>query len=43
MNHSPAYRKELGRYSPLWPEQEKELNKAWRELPWWALPGDDAS
>ena len=43
MNHSPAYRKELGRYSPLWPEQEKGLNKAWRELPWWALPGDDAS
>ncbi|SDF08899.1 hypothetical protein SAMN05192586_101188 [Desulfovibrio legallii] len=38
MNHSPAYRAELARYSPRWPEQEKALNRAWRALPRWALP-----
>ena len=43
MNHSAAYRAELARFSPRWPEQEKALNAAWRGLPWWALPGDDAS
>ncbi len=37
MNHSPAYRAELARYSPRWPEQEKALNLAWRSLPRWAL------
>ena len=41
MNHSAAYRAELGRFSPNWPGQEKALNAAWRGLPWWALPGDD--
>lgn len=41
MNHSAAYRAELARFSPRWPEQEKALNAAWRGLPWWALPGDD--
>lgn len=40
MDHSPAYRAELSRYSPHWPEQEKALNDAWRDLPWWALPGE---
>ncbi|SCM71545.1 YgjP-like metallopeptidase domain-containing protein [Desulfovibrio sp. 86] len=40
MDHSPAYRAELARYSPHWPEQEKALNDAWRDLPWWALPGE---
>ena len=39
MNHSPAYRAELARFSPHWPDMEKELNRAWRDLPWWALPG----
>ncbi|MDO5484341.1 MAG: hypothetical protein Q4F27_05485 [Desulfovibrionaceae bacterium] len=39
MNHSPAYRAELARFSPCWPKQEKALNLAWRTLPWWALPG----
>lgn len=38
MNHSSTYRKELERYSPLWPQREKDLNAAWKELPWWALP-----
>ncbi|MFT4300536.1 MAG: DUF45 domain-containing protein [Desulfovibrio sp.] len=42
MDHSAAYRAELARYSPQWPEQEKALNNAWRTLPWWALPGQDA-
>lgn len=42
MDHSAAYRAELARYSPRWPEQEKALNNAWRTLPWWALPGQDA-
>ena len=42
MDHSAAYRAELARYSPHWPEQEKALNNAWRTLPWWALPGQDA-
>ena len=41
MNHSAAYRAELARFSPCWPQQEKALNTAWRGLPWWALPGDD--
>lgn len=40
MDHSPAYRAELARYSPHWPQQEKALNDAWRDLPWWALPGE---
>ncbi|MBE6442084.1 MAG: M48 family metallopeptidase [Desulfovibrio desulfuricans] len=43
MNHSPAYRAELARHSPRWPEREKALNAAWRGLPWWALPEEDAS
>lgn len=43
MNHSPAYRAELARYSPDWPECEKALDRAWRSLPWWALPGGDPS
>ena len=42
MNHSAAYRGELARFSPQWPEQEKALNAMWRGLPWWALPGDEA-
>ena len=42
MNHSAAYRAELARFSPCWPQQEKALNAAWRGLPWWALPGEDA-
>ncbi len=42
MTHSPAYRAELARFSPQWPEREKALNAAWRGLPWWALPDDDA-
>lgn len=42
MNHSAAYRAELARFSPHWPQQEKALNAAWRGLPWWALPGDDS-
>ncbi len=41
MNHSAAYRAELARFSPHWPEQEKALNAMWRGMPWWALPGDD--
>lgn len=41
MDHSAAYRAELARHSPCWPEQEKALNNAWRTLPWWALPGQD--
>ena len=41
MNHSAAYRAELARFSPNWPQHEKALNTAWRGLPWWALPGDD--
>ena len=28
MNHSPAYRAELARFSPHWPDMEKELNRA---------------
>lgn len=43
MDHSPAYREELARFSPNWPAHEKALNAAWRGLPWWALPGEDAS
>ena len=43
MDHSPAYREELARFSPQWPAREKALNAAWRSLPWWALPGEDAS
>lgn len=43
MNHSPAYRAELARYSPDWPGCEKALDHAWRGLPWWALPGGDPS
>ena len=43
MDHSPAYREELARFSPQWPAHEKALNAAWRGLPWWALPGEDAS
>lgn len=43
MNHSPAYRAELARYSPNWPQCEKALDQTWRNLPWWALPGDDHS
>lgn len=38
MNHSSAYRAELARFSPHWPDMEKALNRAWRETPWWALP-----
>ena len=43
MDHSPAYREELARFSPNWPAHEKALNAAWRGLPWWALPGEDAA
>ncbi|CAK7024320.1 MAG: hypothetical protein DESF_01008 [Desulfovibrio sp.] len=43
MNHSQAYRAELARYSPDWPQCEKALDRAWRSLPWWALPGDDSA
>lgn len=41
MNHSPAFRAELARFSPHWPDMEKALTRAWRELPWWALPVSD--
>ena len=40
MDHSPAYRAELARVSPDWAVQERGLSRAWRELPWWALPDD---
>lgn len=42
MDHSPAYRAELARLSPDWAAREKGLTRAWRELPWWALPGEPA-
>lgn len=38
MNHSPAFRAELARFSPHWQDMEKALGRSWRELPWWALP-----
>ena len=38
MNHSAAYRAELARLSPDWVALERGLSRAWRELPWWALP-----
>ncbi|MGE9985278.1 M48 family metallopeptidase [Desulfovibrio sp. SGI.169] len=41
MNHSPAFRAELARFSPRWPDMEKALTRAWRELPWWALHVSD--
>ncbi|MDE7242138.1 M48 family metallopeptidase [Desulfovibrio sp.] len=40
MDHSPAYRAELARLSPDWAAQERGLSRAWRELPFWALPAD---
>ena len=40
MDHSPAYRAELARLSPDWATREKGLSRAWRELAWWALPGE---
>ncbi|MBD5557214.1 MAG: M48 family metallopeptidase [Desulfovibrio sp.] len=40
MDHSPAYRAELARVSPDWAVQERSLSRAWRELPFWALPQD---
>lgn len=40
MDHSPAYRAELARLSPDWARLERGLSRAWRELPWWALPKD---
>lgn len=42
MNHSAAFRAELARYSPQQAACEKALGKAWRTLPWWALPEDGA-
>lgn len=38
MDHSPAYREELARYAPDWPERERRLSRFWRELPRWARP-----
>lgn len=38
MNHSAAYREELARYAPDWPERERRLSRFWRGLPRWALP-----
>lgn len=40
MDHSPAYRAELARVSPDWAVHERGLSRAWRELPFWALPQD---
>lgn len=40
MNHSPAYREELARYAPDWPERERRLSRFWRDLPRWAWPED---
>ncbi|WP_308621944.1 M48 family metallopeptidase [uncultured Desulfovibrio sp.] len=40
MDHSAAYRAELARLSPDWAALERGLSRAWRELPWWALPPD---
>lgn len=40
MDHSPAYRAELARLSPDWARLERGLSRAWRELPFWALPLD---
>ena len=40
MDHSAAYRAELARLSPDWAMLERGLSRAWRELPWWALPPD---
>ncbi|MDE5878507.1 MAG: M48 family metallopeptidase, partial [Desulfovibrio sp.] len=42
MDHSAAYRAELSRLSPDWARLERGLSRAWRELPWWALPRDGA-
>lgn len=38
MDHSAAYRAELARVSPDWARLERGLSRAWRELPFWALP-----
>lgn len=38
MDHSAAYREELARYAPDWPERERRLSRFWRELPRWARP-----
>lgn len=38
MDHSAAYREELARYAPDWPERERRLSRCWRELPRWARP-----
>lgn len=40
MNHSAAYREELARYAPDWPERERRLSRFWRNLPRWALPAE---
>lgn len=40
MDHSPAYRAGLARLSPDWAALERGLSRAWRELPFWALPAD---
>ena len=40
MDHSPAYRAELARVSPDWAVLERGLSRAWKELPFWALPQD---
>ena len=40
MDHSPAYRAELARLSPDWARLERGLSRAWRELLFWALPGE---
>lgn len=38
MNHSPAFRQELARHAPDWPQRERRLHAFWREMPWWARP-----
>lgn len=38
MDHSPAYRQTLARFSPDWKLQERRLTAFWRDLPVWARP-----
>lgn len=37
MDHSPAYRRVVSRYEPAWRERERELSRAWRDMPAWIL------